>query len=166
MNLAQLFANLAEIETASAYITLMAFLLLGVLPLLFPVCWKRTVTRVLWGLLGITVVIFLLFKPIVFDGVIEQEQEHALQQALSYDTMASSETNIGAITVTNQGDHKDLILELYGTDEPVLTQIAWGAASILPPHGPYGRYYYHVKQDDSGLHFTSYRPIRKEISDD
>ena len=90
MNLTQLFANLAEIETVSAYITFMAFLLLGILPLLFPACWKRTVTRVLWGLLGITVVIFLLFKPIVFDGVIEQEQEHALQQALSYDTMASS----------------------------------------------------------------------------
>lgn len=166
MNLTQLFAHLAEIETVSSYITLASFLLLCVLPLLIPVCWKRIVTRVLWGLLAITVLVFLLFKPIVFDRIIEQEQERALQQALSYDTMASKETEMGTMTVTDQGDHKDLTLELYSTEEPLFTQVAWGAASILPPHGPYGRYYYHVKQDDSGLHFTSYRPIRKEISDD
>lgn len=161
-----LFTHLAEIETVSSYITLVSFFLLGVLPLLIPVCWKRMVTRVLWGLLTITVLVFLLFKPIIFDRIIEQEQERTLQQDLSYDTMASCETEIGAMTVTDQGDHKDLSLELYSTEEPLFTQVAWGAASILPPHGPYGRYYYHVKQDDSGLHFTSYRPIRKEISDD
>lgn len=166
MKLTQLFANLAEIETMSAYITLIAFLLLCILPFLFPTCWKRTVTRILWGLLAITVAVFLFFKPVVFDGVIEQEQEHVLQHALSYDAMESGETSVGAMTVTDQGDHKDLVLELYSTEEPILTQIVWEAVSILPPHGPYGRYYYHVKQDDSGLHITSYRPIRKEISDD
>ena len=161
-----LFTHLAEIETVSSYITLASFFLLGVLPLLIPVCWKRMVTRVLCVLLTITVLVFLLFKPIIFDRIIEQEQERTLQQDLSYDTMASCETEIGAMTVTDQGDHKDLSLELYSTEDPLFTQVAWGAASILPPHGPYGRYYYHVKQDDSGLHFTSYRPIRKEISDD
>ena len=118
MKLIQLFANLAEIETMSAYITLIAFLLLCILPFLFPTCWKRTVTRILWGLLAITVAVFLFFKPVVFDGVIEQEQEHVLQHALSYDTMESGETSVGAMTVTDQGDHKDLVLELYSTEEP------------------------------------------------
>ena len=75
-----LFTHLAEIETVSSYITLASFFLLGVLPLLIPVCWKRMVTRVLWGLLTITVLVFLLFKPVVFDRIIEQEQERALQQ--------------------------------------------------------------------------------------
>ena len=139
-----LFTHLAEIETVSSYITLASFFLLGVLPLLIPVCWKRMVTRVLWGLLTITVLVFLLFKPIIFDRIIEQEQERTLQQDLSYDTMASCETEIGAMTVTDQGDHKDLSLELYSTEEPLFTQVAWGESSILPPHGPYGRYYYHV----------------------
>ncbi len=161
----ELFQQLSEIETVSAYATVIGAILLVILPLTVTYCYKRMVLRVLWGLLAVAVIVFLIFKPLVFDGIIENEQVNSLKKAVTYDTLASVESEEGILLVQDQGDHKDLIFELSAEKEPICTQIVWGAVSILPPHGPYGRYYYHVTKDASGTHFESYRPIRKEQSE-